>query len=453
MPKKTDKKLNALPTGSVSRTFSLAKLGFQAGAKAAGHAIGGVFNSEAARKIRKQAYVIEQLALLTKELGKLKGSLMKAGQMLSVYGEHFLPPEANLILKSLQSDSPPLRWEEIRKVLVRQLKREKLEELDIDPEAYAAASLGQVHRAKIKATGEEIVLKVQYPGVDAAIDGDLKALRRILAISEWLPNLPGTDDLFAEIRQMLKRELDYELEVETLSFFQEKLKNDPRYVLPKPLVKYCAKRVIAMSFEPGLSVDSEEVKNLSQARRNELAKNALDLYLKELFVWNRMQTDPHFGNYRVRLAEGRKPDQVDQLVLYDYGAVRDISADYLLRYKRMLRGLYYGERAEFERGAEAMGVLHRNDPPELKDLFYQLCSDITEPFAKEAYDWKGNDLPQRVSKTTWEIIRRFPLRAPPREVVFLDRKMIGMFTFLAVLGAKINAREMLRPYLEGGREA
>ena len=205
--------------------------------------------------------------------------------------------------------------------------------------------------------------------------------------------------------------------------------------------------MIAMSFEPGLSVDSTEVTGLSQARRNDLATSALDLYLKELFVWNRMQTDPHFGNYRVRLASGEKR-QLDQLVLYDYGAVRDISPDFLLRYKRMLRGLYHNNRPEFERGAEAMGVLHRDDPPELKDLFFELCSAITEPFAKENYDWKTNDLPQRVSKVTWEILRRFPLRTPPREVVFLDRKMVGMFTFLSVLGAKINAREMLRPYMD-----
>lgn len=440
---KPKKKLTGLKTGSVSRSISIAKLGFQAGAKAASHALTGIFNSKAAQKIRKQAYVLEQIALLTAELGKLKGSLMKAGQMLSVYGEHFLPPEANQVLKALQSDSPPLEWAEIRKVLVRQLGKDRLALLEIEEEAYAAASLGQVHRARVKKTGEEIVLKVQYPGVDDAIDGDLKALRRILSITDWLPNLPGTDDLFAEIRSMLRRELDYELELKTLEFFREALRDDPRYVLPCPLPEFSAKRVIAMSFEPGSTVDSEEVAALSQERRNALATNAMDLYLRELFEWNKMQTDPHFGNYRVRI--GKKSDQ---LVLYDYGAVREISPDFLLRYRHMLGGLFRGDRAEFELGAAKMGVLHRDDPQELKDLFYELCSAITEPFSAEGnYDWKKNDLPQRVSKVSWEIVRKFPLRAPPREVVFLDRKMIGMFTFLSVLGARISARELLRPYM------
>lgn len=441
---KPQKKLSGLATGSVSRSFSLAKLGLQAGAKAAGHALGGILKSEAAQKIRKQAYVLEQLALLTAELGKLKGSLMKAGQMLSVYGEHFLPPEANQILKSLQSDSPPLRWEEIRKVLVRQLGKERMALLEIEEEAYAAASLGQVHRARILKTGQEIVLKVQYPGVDEAIDGDLKALRKILSISEWLPNLPGTDDLFAEVRAMLKRELDYELERETLEVFHKLLKGDPRYVLPRPIEEFSSKRVIAMSFEPGIAVDSEEVAALSQERRNALAANAMELYLKELFVWNKMQTDPHFGNYRVRLGKDK-----DQLVLYDYGAVREISPDFMRRYRHMLSGLFHHIRADFEKGALAMGVLHEDDPQELKDMFYELCAALVEPFALDgAYDWKGSDLPKRVSGLSWKIVKKFPLRAPPREVVFLDRKMIGMFTFLAVLGAKISARDLMRPYME-----
>ncbi|MGZ3713582.1 MAG: AarF/UbiB family protein, partial [Bdellovibrionota bacterium] len=227
--------------------------------------------------------------------------------------------------------------------------------------------------------------------------------------------------------------------------FHELLKDDSRYILPRPIEEFSSKRVIAMTFEPGLPVDSEEVAALSQVRRDALATNAIDLYLKELFVWHKMQTDPHFGNYRVRLGGKNKPDQ---LVLYDYGAVREVSADFMLRYRRMMRGLFHQNRAEFERGAEALGILHRDDSPELKEMFHELCAALVEPFSKEGpYDWKGSDLPKRVSALTWQIVKKFPLRAPPREVVFLDRKMIGMFTFLAVLDSKISTRDMLQPYM------
>ena len=446
MAKKPKKPIKKLSTGAVSRSFSIAKLGLSAGARAAGHAMSSFFGDEAVQKVKKKVYVMEQLAALTVELGKLKGSLMKAGQMLSIHGEHFLPPEANQILKALQSDSPPLEWTEIRKILLKQLGKEKLAELEIEEESYAAASLGQVHRARVKKSGREIVLKVQYPGVDKAVDGDLQALKRILSFTEWLPKLPATDELFAEVRMMLKRELDYEKELEMLQLFRAKLAGDARYVIPEPLPEYCGKRVLAMSFEPGEAVDSEAVATLSQERRNRLAQNVLDLYFRELFEWRQMQTDPHFGNYRIRIDGKGKSDQV---ILYDYGAIREFSADFMERYRAMLAGIFHSDRAAFESGAQRLGVLGADDPEELKSLFYQLCLAIVEPFAKEgSYDWKQNDLPKRVTATTWEIIKRFPLRAPPREAVFLDRKMIGMFTFMAVLGAKFSARAMLAEYLD-----
>lgn len=437
------KKIKNLKTGALSRSLSLAGLGLRAGAKMAGHAMGNLMASETAKGLRKKSLLLEQAALFASELGELKGSLMKAGQMLSVYGEHFLPPEANVLLKSLQSDSPPVEWAEMEKVLKRQLGP-KLSDLEIREESLAAASLGQVHQAKVKKTGEEIVLKIQYPGVDKAIDGDIKALRKFLSLTEFLPKIPATDELFAEVKSMLRQELDYEKELEHLQFYREALKGDSRYVLPRPLPEFSAKRVLAMDFEPGTKVDSAEMKALSQERRNALGTAALDLYFRELFQWRKVQTDPHFGNFRLRL-HGRGKDQ---WVLYDFGAVRALSAEFLATYRIMLRGLLDQDRAHFEKGAQGLGVLQAGDPQELKDLFFDLCAAIMEPFgAQQPYDWSQSDLPSRVSRTTWDIMKRFPLRAPPREVVFLDRKMAGMFTLLSVLNAKIDARAILEKHL------
>lgn len=439
------KKLKNLRTGALSRGFSLARLSFQVGAKAAEHAVGQLFSDEAARKVREKAKKVEQMAAVAKELGELKGSLMKAGQMLSVYGEHFLPPEANQLLKTLQSDSPSVEWKEMEKVLKRQLGEERLARLEIEEEALAAASMGQVHRARVKKTGEEIVLKIQYPGVDKAIEGDLRALRRILSLLDFLPSVPATDELFLEVKSMMKQELDYEHEREMLEFFRAELAGDARYVLPRSYPEFSAKRVLAMSFEEGVTVDGPVVAALSQKRRNALGMAVLDLFFRELFIWRRVQTDPHFGNFRVRPGKGE-----DQLLLFDYGAVRVLSRDFMDKYRRMLAGLFFGSRDAFEAAAMDLKVLEAGDPQELKDLFYSLCSAIVEPFQEDAeYDWKNNDLPSRVARITWEMLRKFPLRAPPREVIFTDRKMGGIFTFLSVLGAKFNAREVLAPYLKG----
>ncbi len=440
------KKLKSIRSSFLSRGLSLAKVGLQAGAQAASFAITEVFTEEKLKALRKKAYTVSQIKNLAEELGKLKGSVMKVGQMLSIYGEHFLPPEANQILKKLQRESPPLEWKEIRKQLLKELGKEKLAQLDIEEESTAAASLGQVHRAKIITTGQIIALKVQYPGVGKAIKGDIQTLRSLLNVFEILPNLPDTDQLFEEIQDMLIQELNYEQEKEMLKKFRKLLKDDTRYIIPEPIDAFSTKRILAMNFEDGLNVDSEEILSVPQKDRNYIAQAVLDLFFRELYEFQAAQTDPHFGNYRIRLHTNAPP----KILLYDYGAVRKFPAAFLAEHKNMLRGILNKDRKFFEKSSIALKVLDPSDPQELKDIFHKLCVLILEPFLEDKeYQWsKANDLPKRVSAISLEMIRGFSLRSPPREVLFLDRKMIGMFTFVSVLEAKFNAREVLLRHFE-----
>jgi predicted unusual protein kinase regulating ubiquinone biosynthesis (AarF/ABC1/UbiB family) len=201
--------LKKIRESALSRGWALARVSVAVGAKAAGHAVGSVFSSEESKAESLKELLKSQMTLLAKELGQLKGSVMKVGQMLSMYGEHFLPPEANAVLKSLQSQSPPMDWSTIEKSLKKNLGEEVLAELEIDHEPLASASLGQVHKAKQRLDGRELAIKIQYPGVDQAIEGDLKALKSILSVSKLIPRGPALDDMFKEVRQMLHQEVDY----------------------------------------------------------------------------------------------------------------------------------------------------------------------------------------------------------------------------------------------------
>src|ERR1700745_3150730 len=139
---KSPSTLKKIKSGAVSRGFSLARMSLKGEAKPASHAMGSLFSPESEQSERVKALLMAQLEVLSRELGQLKGSVMKVGQMLSVYGEHFLPPEANAVLKSLQSQAPPLAWPEIEKVLKHELGSAKLSLLEIDAEPIASASLG-----------------------------------------------------------------------------------------------------------------------------------------------------------------------------------------------------------------------------------------------------------------------------------------------------------------------
>src|SRR3546814_2936854 len=125
---------------------------------------------------------------------------MKAGQMLSLYGQYFLPEEAVVVLSQLQDDTPPVAWNVVAPVLERSLGRSRLREIDIDTEAMAAASLGQVHRARRKKDGLELCVKIQYPGVADAIESDIRTLSRLLIMTRLTPKGLDLQPVFNEVR-------------------------------------------------------------------------------------------------------------------------------------------------------------------------------------------------------------------------------------------------------------
>lgn len=433
----------------LSRNLSLLKLSLSSGVKGAGYLLGqlGQMNESASTEARLK-WLTGQADALVKELGQLKGSLMKVGQMLSVYGEHFLPPEVNQILKKLQNQTPALNWSEIDRCLKAELNSEQLSQLRIQPQALACASLGQVHRAQ---WGDRaIALKVQYPGVDQAIDSDLKTMRFLLGAMRLLPNQDkALDSLFEEVRDMLHQEVDYTKELELTREYKQRFGGDARYIIPDTFSEFSTRRILASSFEEGVPVDSPMVQALSQERRNRLALAFLDLYLRELLEFGMVQTDPHFGNFKIRLdPKGAN----DQWVLLDFGAVRLFSKGFTKSYAKMVRGSIDQNREKLLEGAVELGFVQATDPAELQQLFVDFCYLMVEPFQLQSgeakiYNWGQSDIPNRTIKKATELIKGFHARVPPREIVFLDRKSAGTFTVLAKLKAQINGRELLDRYL------
>ncbi len=452
------KYLGKIKSSVLSRSLSLTKLTLNTGGKVVGHGISTLFANADSKNEKWQILLAEQAQKLSQELGELKGSLMKAGQMISMYGELFLPPEANDFLKTLQSQSPPLRYSEIEKILKLELGAEKMAELEIEEVPVGSASIGQVHRAKVNATGQFLALKVQYPGVDKAIESDLKAIRSLLSLMNLLPGDFQTDSLFTEVRSMLEQEMNYPLEAEQTEKYRQLLAGDSRYVIPSVNFRYCSAHVIATSFEKGLSPDDPLIKSLSFERRNRLATSFLDLYFEELFNWGYVQTDPHLGNYKIRL----NADGSDQLVLLDFGAVRLYDSQFLGAYRRMVKAAIVSDREALHRASMDLKFIEGADSPALKKIFEEFCLMTAEPFldpkdsrahaelmdSEGLYDWKKSDLPKRLTSKGLEIIKKFPLRTPPREMIFLDRKTGGVFIFLSVLGARLDARGLLLRHLK-----
>ena len=444
VPSKPKKELASLVTSSLLRTSKLLSLSLRATTDAAALSVRTLLTGDKSGELA-QKFLKDQANRLTNELGQLKGALQKAGQLFSVYGEHFLPPEVNAILKTLQKDTPPVSWDAMQKSARRTLGEERLKQLTINPVPFGSASIGQVYRTRVVGSDVEWCLKLQYPGVDRSIDSDLKTLRSLFVLLRFIPKDMNLDGIFAEIRAMLHREVDYLKEADSTAEFRTWLQDDPRFVVPMVNREFSTKRAILTSFEEGHDIDSLEVANLSQARRNALGEAFLELFFREFFVYRTVQTDPHFGNYRIRIDDLGG----DRWVLLDFGAVRKFPANFVKHYRKIGESVVFHEDPTgLHNALKSLGIMSDDDNADSIQSFYEISRLIAEPFLIDApYAWGSTGLANRVAAKVKSLLFEQGIRRPPEELIFLDRKTGGVFTILQKLNATFKTRPLLSKYL------
>jgi predicted unusual protein kinase regulating ubiquinone biosynthesis (AarF/ABC1/UbiB family) len=342
---------------------------------------------------------------------------------------------------------------------LRQLLGEKLNELDVDPVPIGTASLAQVHRATVLATGEQVVLKIQYPGVADAINSDLALFKRLLKVSNIVPQTRALDAWFEEIRDLLHHEVDYEAEAATTERFYDRLSNDPRYIVPKINRNYSKKRLLCMSYEPGITVVSEALQLLPHERRSAIGQAAIEIMMQEIFVWGEMQTDPNFGNYLVRVSEST--DDIDKLVLLDFGAIRQFDSNLLTIARGLLRAGYHHNHQAMTlamTGYDFFDSMSDKVRSDIASLFLLATEPFSDPEKNDdiptdcldeqnRYIWANSKLHSRLSTKATRAMQSFEFNLPPKEFMFISRKFIGAYTFLTVLDAHTNPNTLVKPYL------
>lgn len=447
------KAMERLNTRPMSRNWAMTRLGVGTGARIAAHSFGNLFRDAQGREASDRAFYRAEAETLADALGDLKGSVMKAGQMLSLYAQYFLPPEAVEVLAGLQDDTAPVSWSYIEPVLVHGLGRRRMAELEIDETPLAAASLGQAHRARRKSDGAELVLKVQYPGVADAIESDIRTLQRLINMTRLAPRGLDMEPVFNEVREMLHREVDYASEARYTKEYARRLADDERFIVPRLYDEYSTDMVIALSYEDGVSIRHPSVQALSQDARNEIATAFIDIFLTEFFAWAMVQTDPHFGNYRIRVREGQPP----RIVMLDFGATRIFGRGFIDGYRKILSGGLVGPRTDIYAGAVDIDLMQSDYPREVLDGFAELVELVMEPFREPGealanaelmdedgrYRFGASDLlPRAAQKAAMNSLTRW-FRVPPREIIFLHRRLAGAFMACSALHADVRGRDLL----------
>lgn len=383
------------------------------------------------------ALIGQNAAGFVDELGALKGSILKAAQLLTSYAEYYLPQETNEILRKVLNQSQYLDWKKLEPTLSRTL----LEKIEISQQPLAAASIGQVHRGKIRDSGDEVVLKIQYPGVRKAIDIDILILKQMVSLLKIIPRKIDLSDIYLEIKKVLSAEMDYKLEASMQDRYAKLELDIPHVYVPKVYHEYSNSNVIVSEYIAGTSVASIDASNMSQEKRDLLGEKIISLYFYEIFHGGIVQTDCHAGNFLVR-----EKDCDLELVLIDFGACIEFSDELLNVYRDLIKSLYFKDKKKFIQLLHQ--VLSDSGLDEgIDDDIWEYLLIATEPLHFATYDWGNTNLPDRLFEKAKKFVANTQIEKPPHKFIFLDRKLVGVFSILRQIKARVEMKTIADKYI------
>jgi len=417
---------------ALGRGFKLGKLGLSLTGSYLGYQLQNLLRSPEARNEGRRRFRQNSSRQVRLELESLKGPVMKLGQILSLQS-HLLPPEIIGELARLQMRAPGMHPTLARAQFKSSLGRYPEEVFrEFDPEPFAAASLGQVHRATTK-DGQRVAVKIQYPAIRAAIENDFKLLRSATLPGRLTGHAPLA--LLEEVRRGFLEETDYMQEGRNADFFRRHLRDLTFLAIPEIRWDLTTERVLTMSFVEGIPAGEFLETRPSQAVRDLLGARLLELFYYQVQKLQALHADHHPGNYLFR-DDGR-------IGLVDFGCVKRFSMNLSEvtracverawsqsdKKAREVLQIVFGSSITLARGR---GMLIHFET--LADILFPLAGDRRVDFGKPS---ALNGLSTAMGKAV-----RHKLANP--EFAFISRAELGLYSLLHQLGARVNATEICR---------
>ena len=370
-------------------------------------------------------------------LGGLKGPLMKVAQFLSTIPDA-LPPEYAAELAQLQANAPPMGWNFVRRRMAGELGPDWQGKFaEFGKEAAAAASLGQVHRGRLP-DGQEVACKLQYPDMASTIEADLRQLRMAMGVFARMDTAIKSDDIYTELEQRLREELDYLREAAQMRLYGIMLRDDPRVHVPSPVESLCTKRLLTMTWLNGRGLQQRLDETPPLEERNEIARALFRAWYLPFYRYGVIHGDPHLGNYQVR------PDGT--LNLLDFGAIRVFAPKFVRGVIDLWEAIRDDDDDKAHHAYTQWGFA--NLDRETMAVLNQWARFIYEPLMQDRVRkiQESND-PQygrEVAEKVHAGLKRTGGVRPPREFVLMDRSAIGLGSVFLRLGAELNWSELFR---------
>jgi predicted unusual protein kinase regulating ubiquinone biosynthesis (AarF/ABC1/UbiB family) len=439
-----------IPTGRLRRA---AKMGELVGGQAVrGYATRAatLTRSQNARQAAEQRRQIEEAEKIVDVLGHMKGVAMKVGQLASVIDLEGLPTEERerfqAKLASLRDSAPHVSFNDMRKVIEDDLG-ERVEDAfaEFEPEAVAAASIGQVYRARLD-DGRRVAVKVQYPRVATAVRADLQNLGLLLRAAKRIAPSLDAKAVATELRERLGDELDYELEAQAQREFARRFSGHPFIVIPKVLSELSGEHVLVSEWVDGM--EFEDVKQLDRETRDRFGEIVFRFFFGSLYRDGDFSGDPHPGNYQL-LGDGR-------VAFMDFGMTKRVPPDWMEHEKAAIRAGLRDDAAGVRAELGALGFFAPEDRA--------VDSQKLLAYVRAFHDWHAQDQPFTftrdyvsglVSQATpgspnWQLEKH--LSMPPN--VILSRRLETLT--LGVLGqleATANWHRIMGELLDDGEPA
>ncbi|WP_111858069.1 ABC1 kinase family protein [Acinetobacter sp. CFCC 10889] len=375
------------------------------------------FNADEDKKNEARSKLFQDIGLqIADTLGEMKGAVMKVGQIASQYKDIF-PPEVAKAIAKLQRQAPAMPFADIKKQVEKELGK-PLDQIftNFEELPFAAASIGQVHKA-ILPNGTEVVVKVQYPGVDEACESDLKQVRLALRLMGVLKvDKKLQDRLFKEIQDSLHEELNYEIEAQNLQVFKTFHQAlDTKIIIPNVYPEYSSRRILTLSMEKGDNIETASTWDLEI--RNQIGERLIRALGQQMFFLKRFHCDPHPGNFAFR-ADG-------SVIIYDFGGVKTLSNDIITHFKTLVRAGRQADISTIENELTALDALaEKGKFPE--ELYKAWLEVLLRPLTTH-YDFAENSAHHDGMKLVKKSLKYWDVFKPSPDTLMVNRTISGHY--------------------------
>ncbi|MCB2185041.1 MAG: AarF/ABC1/UbiB kinase family protein [Deltaproteobacteria bacterium] len=390
------------------------------------------FRSPEGRVAAKEELDEKSAQIIFNCLSLLKGTALKVAQLLSLELELF-PPAIQRELQKSYNQVPPLNRVLARKAVQNSLGRPPEEVFArFEPTAFAAASLGQVHRARSH-EGRDLAVKVQYPGIQRTIKSDLQLLRGVL----WpLPDYRLIAPALDEIEARLLEEIDYVKEAANLTFFGSRL-GLPGVTIPAPYAPASSATVLSATYLAGLPLNLWLKTNPGQEERDRVAQRLNDIFLESLYELHCIHADPNPGNFII--------DDELGLGLVDFGCVKRLDDEFVQIYRQMPGCIIRGRQDEYFALLRTLKVLPPGLDPKIEDdifrAVYGFGQWLDQIFRTERFDFAAEPGFIAAGKVQMQAMYKYRghITVNP-QIIFLNRTRYGLLRVFQQMGARVRLR-------------